>query len=306
MFVHDEALCESDKIGEGTNIWAFAHVLPGAVIGENCNICDNVFIENKVSLGNNVTIKCGVQIWDGITIHDNVFIGPNVTFTNDKYPRSKCYPEEFAKTIIEQGASLGANATILPGLTIGKGAMIGAGSVVTRSVPPYATVVGNPAKIINYNTECLICNSSNYQGASNNSVMSVSGCKLVTLPSFSDMRGDLTAMEYEKDLPFVPQRSFLVHSVKTDKVRGEHAHKSCEQFLIAISGTLSVVVDDGVNRQEVKLNSPDIGLFIPNKVWGIQYKFSSDAVLLVYASEPYDNSDYIREYDEFCEYIEKS
>ncbi|EAO7355152.1 N-acetyltransferase [Campylobacter coli] len=108
--------------------------LPNAVIGKNCNICSHCFIENNVKIGNNVTIKCGVQIWDGITIEDNVFIGPNVTFCNDKYPRSKQYPEEFSKTIIKKGASIGANATILPGITIGENAMIGAGAIVTKDI----------------------------------------------------------------------------------------------------------------------------------------------------------------------------
>jgi dTDP-4-amino-4,6-dideoxygalactose transaminase/acetyltransferase-like isoleucine patch superfamily enzyme len=133
-------------IGKDTRIWAFAHVLPGAKLGAECNVCDHVFIENDVTIGDRVTIKCGVQIWDGVTIEDDVFIGPNATFTNDLYPRSKEYPDRFLGTTIRQGASIGANATILPGLTVGKRAMVGAGAVVTRDVPDYATVVGNPAR----------------------------------------------------------------------------------------------------------------------------------------------------------------
>lgn len=148
-FVHEKGICESKNIGKDTKIWAFTHILPKAIIGKNCNICDFVFIENDVIIGNNVTIKCGVQIWDGITIEDNVFIGPNVTFTNDKFPRSKVYPDQFLKTKIEKGASLGANSTILPGIIIGKNAMIGAGSVVTHSVSTDTIVVGNPARNVN-------------------------------------------------------------------------------------------------------------------------------------------------------------
>ncbi|WEJ07284.1 N-acetyltransferase [Pseudomonas sp. FJ2-5-13] len=147
-FVHSHALCESAHIGKGSRIWAFTHILPNAKIGTDCNVCDHVFIENDVTIGDRVTIKCGVQIWDGITISDDVFIGPNVTFTNDIYPRSKVYPERFDRTVVGKGASLGANCTILPGLEIGENAMVGAGAVVTRSVPANATVVGNPAKII--------------------------------------------------------------------------------------------------------------------------------------------------------------
>ena len=147
-FVHSHALCEASQIGKGTRIWAFTHVLPQAKIGEDCNVCDHVFIENDVVIGDRVTIKCGVQIWDGISIADDVFIGPNATFTNDRFPRSKVYPESFDRTVICKGASLGANCTILPGITIGENAMIGAGAVVTRSVPANVTVVGNPAKIL--------------------------------------------------------------------------------------------------------------------------------------------------------------
>lgn len=147
-FVHHMALCESESVGTGTRVWAFTHVLPKAVIGKECNVCDQVFIENDVIIGDRVTIKCGVQIWDGITIEDDVFIGPNATFTNDVFPRSKAYPESFLKTIIKKGASLGANCTILPGVTVGENAMIGAGAVVTKSVPPNVTVVGNPARIV--------------------------------------------------------------------------------------------------------------------------------------------------------------
>lgn len=134
--IHHLSDVQSKNIGNNTNIWQFCVVLPEAQIGDNCNICSHCFIENDVQIGNNVTVKCGVQIWDGITIEDNVFIGPNVTFCNDKYPKSKCYPKEFLKTIVKKGASIGANATILPGITIGEGAMIGAGSVVTKDVAP--------------------------------------------------------------------------------------------------------------------------------------------------------------------------
>lgn len=148
FFIHPNALCESTNIGKDTRVWAFAHVLPGAVIGCDCNICDDVFIENDVVIGDRVTIKCGVQIWDGITIEDDVFIGPNATFCNDKFPRSKEYPDKFLPTVLKKGCSIGANATILPGLTIGESAMVGAGAVVTKSVPDNTVVVGNPAVII--------------------------------------------------------------------------------------------------------------------------------------------------------------
>lgn len=148
--IHTLSDVQSKKIGIGTQIWQFVVVLANAEIGENCNICSHCFIENNVVIGDRVTVKCGVQLWDGITLQSDVFIGPNATFSNDKYPHSKQYPTEFPKTLVKKSASIGANATILPGITIGVGAMIGAGSVVTKDVPDYALVIGNPAKIIRY------------------------------------------------------------------------------------------------------------------------------------------------------------
>src|SRR5678815_963753 len=150
FYKHPGALVESDRIGAETRVWAFAHILPGAVLGGGCNVCDHVFIENDVTIGNRVTIKCGVQLWDGIRIEDDVFIGPNATFTNDRAPRSNQHLSEYPLTILRKGCSIGANATILPGVTIGQSAMVGAGAVVTRDVPAFAIVTGNPARISGY------------------------------------------------------------------------------------------------------------------------------------------------------------
>lgn len=152
-FRHKLSDVQSTKIGDNTSIWQFVVILPGAVIGKNCNINASVFIENDVILGNNVTIKSGVQVWDGVTIEDNVFIGPNVTFTNDLVPRSKQYPLSFDKTIIREGASIGANATIISGLEIGSFSMIGAGSVVTKNIMNNELWFGNPALKKGYITD---------------------------------------------------------------------------------------------------------------------------------------------------------
>ena len=149
-FIHPLSDVMSSTIGQKTKVWQYSVILPKAVIGENCNICAHTLIENDVVIGNNVTVKSGVYVWDGITLKDNVFIGPCVTFTNDKKPRSKQYPNEFPKTVVEEGASIGANATLLPGITIGKNALIGAGAVVTKNVPENAIMVGNPAVIKGY------------------------------------------------------------------------------------------------------------------------------------------------------------
>jgi len=151
--IHPLADVKTSKIGNNTRIWQFCVILEGAKIGDNCNICMNVLIENDVLIGNNVTIKSGVQLWDGLRIEDDVFIGPNVTFTNDKYPRSKQYPVSFLETILKRGASLGANSVIVAGHTIGAYALIGAGSVVTKDIPPYTVWYGNPAKQKGYITK---------------------------------------------------------------------------------------------------------------------------------------------------------
>lgn len=145
-FIHEKAEVQTQSIGSGSQVWQYSIILRGAKIGANCNINAHCFIENDITLGDNVTVKCGVQLWDGITIEDDVFIGPNVTFTNNKYPRSKGYPEKCAKTTVKKGASIGANSTILCGITIGKNAMIGAGSVVTKDVPDGELWYGNPAR----------------------------------------------------------------------------------------------------------------------------------------------------------------
>ena len=143
--IHELADVQTSLIGDGTRIWQFVIVLKGARIGRNCNICAQTFIENDVVIGNNVTVKCGVQLWDGLRIGDNVFIGPNATFCNDKYPQSGNREFDLLQTIVEDNVSIGANATILPGVRLGNGCRIGAGAVVTRDVPPNVTVIGNPA-----------------------------------------------------------------------------------------------------------------------------------------------------------------
>lgn len=305
-FIHPAAIIEEGaKVGNKTRVWAFAHILPYAVIGEECNICDMVFIENDVIVGDRVTIKSGVQLWDGIRLEDDVFIGPNVTFTNDPFPRSKQKPEKFLLTVVCKGASIGANATILPGIIIGDNAMIGSGSVVTSDVPQNAIVFGNPARIqgyVNLKTHKPIEISSSSLNATVSS-MKVAGVNLIRLPKISDIRGELSFAEYDKHIPFIPKRYFLVYGVPTKEVRGEHAHKITHQFLVCLRGSVHVVVDNGNNQDEIVLNESNLGLYIPPLIWGIQYKYSENAILLVLASECYDAGDYIREYEAFLELI---
>lgn len=152
-FVHELAENKSNNIGDGTRIWQFCVIFPKAILGSRCNICSHVLIENDVLIGSDVTIKSGVQIWDGVTLEDGVFIGPNVTFTNDLVPRSKQYPDSFARTVVKKGASIGANSTLIAGNTIGEFALVGAGSVVTKNIPPFTVWYGNPIKHNGYITK---------------------------------------------------------------------------------------------------------------------------------------------------------
>jgi acetyltransferase-like isoleucine patch superfamily enzyme/dTDP-4-dehydrorhamnose 3,5-epimerase-like enzyme len=300
VFVHPQGLCETTEVGAGTRIWAYTHVLPDVRIGRSCNICDHVFIEGGVVIGDRVTVKCGVQLWTGITIEDDVFIGPNATFTNDRFPRSRQWPDEYEKTRVCAGASIGANATILPGTVVGARAMVGAGSVVTRSVPPNAIVVGNPARIIGYvdaKYDSVSKSTESSEQPVGASLTRVRGVTLHRLPLINDLRGDLSFGEFQRTVPFLVKRYFMVFNVPTAEVRGEHAHRTCHQFLIATHGHLSVVADDGTEREEFLLDRPNCGLYLPPMVWGIQYRYSADAVLLAFASEYYDPADYIRDYD---------
>jgi acetyltransferase-like isoleucine patch superfamily enzyme/dTDP-4-dehydrorhamnose 3,5-epimerase-like enzyme len=303
--IHALADVQTSHIGEQTRVWQFVVVLEGARIGKQCNICANVLIEGDVVVGDRVTIKSGVQLWNGLRVADDVFIGPNATFSNDLYPRSREQPAQFLATTLHQGCSIGAGAVILPGIEIGVRAMVGAGSVVTRSVPPNAIVMGNPARIVGYvdtNKEYQV-NVTATPAAKGVMQTRVKGVTLHHMHKVADIRGNLTVGEFGRSVPFESNRYFMVYDVPSMETRGEHAHKLCHQFLICVAGSCAVVADDGVNREEIELTGPHMGVHLPPMVWGIQYKYSKDAVLLVFASEYYDSADYIRDYTEFLKVV---
>lgn len=294
-YKHQNSIVETNNIGKNSRIWAFSYILPGATIGDECNICSHCFIENDVVIGNRVTVKCGVQLWDGIRVEDDVFIGPNVTFTNDKYPKSKHYPDNYLRTVVKKKASIGANATILPGTIIGENAVVAAGAVVTQNIPENAIVKGVPAKITGYTNTFV---QPDHMVAVK-SGEKLNGPILYSLSIVQDPRGNLVVGQYGKELPFEPMRIFMVYDVPNSRVRGAHAHKECHQFLIATHGSINVILDDGKKREEYQLSDASIGLHIKPGVWGIQYKYSDDAVLLVLASHGYNADDYIRDYNQF-------
>ncbi len=283
---------------------AFAHVLPGARIGSGCTIGDGVFVENDVVLGDRVTVRCGVQLWDGLVLEDDVFVGPNATFCTDSFPRRSVHDLPHPRTVIRRGASIGANATLLPGIEVASGAMVGAGAVVTRSVPANAIVVGNPARIIGYegsreSTDTAMPGATTPSARTDRRPLGVGGAQLIETPLIRDLRGSLTAAETDGLLPFAPARYFVVFDVPSREVRGEHAHRRCSQVLICLKGSCRALVDDGRVRRAVLLDRPTLALHLPPMVWGTQFSYSPDCILLVLASHPYDPDDYIRSYDEY-------
>ena len=305
-FTHPEGCVESSEVGAGTRVWAYAHILKGARIGADCNICDHTFVEGGAVVGDRVTVKCGVQLWNGVTLEDDVFVGPNATFTNDPFPHSGRRPVEFSRTLVRRGASIGANATLLPGVTVGAGAMVGAGAVVTRDVPARAIVMGNPAVVtgfVRHDARTSVQETGPVAPSAKTPL--IAGAGLYELPRVSDERGHLSFAELGASLPFAVMRYFLVFGVPTREIRGEHAHRTLDQFLVCVHGNCSVRLFDGDAGEEILLNRPDLGLYVPPMVWTTEYKYSPDAVLLVLASDVYRDDDYIRDVDEYLALQEK-
>jgi UDP-2-acetamido-3-amino-2,3-dideoxy-glucuronate N-acetyltransferase len=269
FYVHPKALVESETIGSGTRIWAFAHVLSGARIGENCNICDGVFVENDVTIGDQVTLKSGVQIWDAITLEDRVFVGPNATFTNDPFPRSQVPVESYPRTVVKKGASIGGNATILPGVTIGTGAMVGAGAVVTRDVPDHALVMGNPARVVRFfGIEAA--------AAAPSAPATLPGVEQIQCDVLPDGPVNWTALPFEPGTP-------AVHAgLRADIVRDLGAVDTA-RFVTCSAGTVTVVLDDGHRREALRLRDPAVGLLVPAGLKCVLYQPSENACVLVFS-----------------------
>jgi UDP-2-acetamido-3-amino-2,3-dideoxy-glucuronate N-acetyltransferase len=246
-----------------------------------------------MSIHPTATLMPGVYIEPGVSIGANVTIGANTVI--------------LAPVRIEADTWVGANVTISGDIIVGTRAQINHGAVVTGSVPPKAVVMGNPAKIVGYVDTPLYQTGHAQTKVTTTTITpsNVAGVALYNLKFVPDMRGALSVGEFMRDVPFAPLRYFLVLGVPTAETRGEHAHIACHQFLIAVTGSVAVVADDGVNRQEFILDKPQIGLYLPPLTWGIQYRYSHDAVLLVFASDYYDADDYIRDYADFVDYVKK-
>jgi acetyltransferase-like isoleucine patch superfamily enzyme len=306
--VDQRARCESGSVGRGTRVGAFSLVCEGALVGADCAIGAHVIVEAGALVGDRVTLIGRTHVCDGVTLEDDVYVGPGVGFGGERFPRAGRSASAVERTLVRAGASLAANATLLPGIEIGEGAMVGAGSVVTRSVPRDAIVVGNPARIAGYvgtQADSVIrpTRPTGEPPAQDQGIVEtgVRGVTLHRMPVVRDLRGSLVAGELQDRLPFLPQRYFIVFDVPGADVRGEHAHRTCHQFLISVAGQVHVVADDGVSREEFALDDKRTGLYLPPMTWGIQYRYSSECALLVFASHPYDADDYIRDYDGFLQ-----
>jgi UDP-2-acetamido-3-amino-2,3-dideoxy-glucuronate N-acetyltransferase len=304
--LHPQAIVESAHIGPGTSVGAFTRICPGAVVGSDSTVAEHVHIADDVVLGDRVSVQCGVQLWGGMRVADGVSIGPNATFSMIPSPQlRKANGSLGAVTCIGMNAIIGANATIMLGLTIGRNALVYPGTVVTHDVPAYAVVAGNPSQITGYVDASAPEREPNTAIGALPGKLRIDGAALIEIPKVVDMRGMTTFAEIDKHLPFLAKRFFVVTGVPSREVRGEHAHKALHEFLVCLKGSFAVMLDDGVVRDEVLMDSPTMGLHVPPQVWRVVYKFSSDAVMLSLCSHVYDPEDYIRDYASFRTFVGK-
>lgn len=285
-------------------MWQFCVILSGAIVGEDCNICSHCLIEGGVKVGSRVTVKSGVQLWDGVTLEDDVFVGSNATFTNDPYPRSKQYPEAYTPTIVEAGASIGANATILPGLRIGRGAMVAAGAVVTRDVPAHGIVKGNPARLDSFDASNALPIETRSLDAVQERSRTDCGVEIIALQKLEDFQGELISVEMREKVPFTVARILFVTDVPSQRISGERAHRTCHEMLLCLTGSVFVTVDNGTIRETHLLDTPKMGLHIPPMIWASQYNYSGNAVLAVFTSQSDEVDDDIRDYPSFLKTLQ--
>ena len=255
--------------------------------------------EDSSRISAEARIMPGAFVGEGVTIGPGAVIGPNACVLGSDV-------ESDQQSVIGEFATVGGNATVHPGVHIGARARVSPGAVVARSVPPFAIVEGNPARIVGYvdaTADAIQRNGKEFGQAPGVRTGRVKGVTLHRFLSVSDLRGNLSAGEFGPEIPFTPLRYFLVFDVPTAETRGEHAHLECEQFLVAVAGSVSVVIDDGIQREEYTLDRPDLGLYLPPMTWGIQYRYTTDAILLVFASHYYNAADYVRDYSRFLELV---
>jgi UDP-2-acetamido-3-amino-2,3-dideoxy-glucuronate N-acetyltransferase len=247
------------------------------------------------------TLGLGAFLAADVEVEEHVTIGPHAVVLANSMPGG-------SQTVLRAESEVGANATVLPGVTLGIRSKVLPGSVVTRSVPPMAIVEGNPAHIVGFRESggeqrLRLVRPDSGQPAVRSS--SVQGVTLHDFRMVPDPRGNLSVGEFEREIPFKPKRYFVIFDVPNAETRGEHAHLRCEQFLVAVKGSVHVVADDGERREEFVLDQPNVGVYLPKLVWGVQYQYTPDAVLMVFASHYYDPKDYIRDYADFLTIVRR-
>lgn len=285
------------QIDPSSQIDADVQVDATARIGPNCHL------KGRISVAAGAVLVGGITLIGDIDVGRDARLEPGVCIAA---PRPGTAIDQPAVRVGQQ-AHIGAGTVLYSGVSIGHHAWIEPGTVVLRNIPPHAIVSGNPARITGYIDEATQPARSAPSMVARTDSPGVQACQVqgVTLHHYArirDLRGDLIAGEFERNVPFQPKRYFIVFDVPSTETRGEHAHKVCQQFLVCVAGSVSVVVDDGQRREEVLLDRPNMGLLIPAGIWGIQYKYSANGTLLVFASEYYDATDYIRNYDEFLQF----
>lgn len=304
--IHPHALVETLEIGAGTSVGAFAHLSRGARLGANCIVSDAVIVASGAVVGDRCTVESGVQLWERVILEDGVFVGANATFVREPTAAVVEPGNADSITLVRAGAWIGANATIFAGVTVGEGARIDPGAVVTRDVPPGAHMIGNPAMVRGW----VDAKQLRYERrqAVRTVVpsaklplpdLTVGAARLVRMPLLTDSRGTLSFGQTGDHLPFVPQRYFLITDVPAGSLRGEHAHRTLEQFLVCVHDSCRLVIEDGSRREEIVLDSPSVGVHLPPMVWATIVHDSPQTTIMVLASAGYVESDYIRNYDEF-------
>jgi UDP-2-acetamido-3-amino-2,3-dideoxy-glucuronate N-acetyltransferase len=294
------AVSEARAIGSGSRILAFARVGPHVDIGSDCIVGSQAALEGEVTLADGVEVQAGARLLGPLSVGPRSAIGMNAVLAGSDPTVGA------AEIVLGPNVLIGANVAVLPGVSMGRGAVVRPGSVVTENVPANAVVSGNPARIVAYV-------DSGHEAPVREVVMptadaritetGVNGVTIHGLTNARDLRGALTAAEFAT-LPFPPQRLFTVYDVPSESVRGSHAHRECAQFLICVAGVVSCLVDDGSTREEIRLASSEVGLHIPPMIWGTQWKYTREAVLLVLASHAYEAEDYIRDYEEFLQALD--
>jgi acetyltransferase-like isoleucine patch superfamily enzyme len=299
-FIDPSARFEAETLGDGSRVSAYVHVGPGVTVGKNCVLYDHAVLIGDVVLEDDVEVHVGARLLGRVHAEEGASIGAGAVVGVE----SSAGGDGADGVIVRRFASLGANVTVSPGVVVGRRAIVEAGAVVGQSVPANAIVSGNPATIVSYvdsgheaDPAHLVLPPSRVVGTTETRVR---GVTLHGLTNARDLRGSLMAAEFS-GLPFAPRRLFTVYDVPSESVRGAHAHRECSQFLVCLAGEVSCLVDDGSAREEIHLGSSEIGLHIPPMIWGTQWRYTRDAVLLVLASHPYDAADYIRDYEEFLE-----